>query len=307
MEYMTSVLGKKGSSCQRQTKRLFASNSISVSDPDVQKVPLVVSSPHSGRNYPKEFQKMSRLPVAGLERSEDRFVDMLIGGGIDLGIPVLAANFPRSFVDLNRSPLDLDPQLINGISELFDQQPRNEKVKQGLGVVPRLAGNGAQIYRRTLQIAEVRRRLLRYYFPYHKMLKHLLVRTYDKFGFGVILDFHSMPSKAVNKRYGEECNVVIGDAHGRSARSDVATNVAEIFVDMGYKVLRNKPYAGGFITQHYGQPQAGISAIQIEISRAIYMNEKTLEPNGIFSKTRSDITSFLDAFAKSFAVRQPAE
>ena len=296
---MTSVLDKEGTVYQRKIDGLYAPNSFSLSDPAIQEVPLVVSSPHSGRNYPSEFQKMSRMPLVALARSEDRFVDMLVDGSVGLGIPVLAASFPRSFVDVNRSPLDLDPKLINGISGLLAQQPLNEKVQQGLGVVPRLAGGGAEIYRDSLQIRQVRKRLLRYYFPYHKMLKALVARTCDKFGYAIILDFHSMPSKSLNVTHGGQGNVVIGDVYGRSATLGIVHNVVNAFVDMGYKVLRNQPYAGGFITQYYGKPRARISAVQIELSRASYMDEKTLQPNENFINTRSDITSFLDSFSRS--------
>ena len=139
------------------------------------------------------------------------------------------------------------------------------------------------------------------------MLKALVGRTYDKFGYAIILDFHSMPSKSANGVHGAEGNVIIGDAYGRSARVDVVRNVARIFADMGYKVLRNTPYAGGFITRLYGQPQKRISAIQIEISRAIYMDENTLKTNESFGKTRYDITSFLEAFSNSLAFGQAAE
>ena len=304
---MISVLGKKETFYQRRIEGLCTSNSLSLSDPGIQETPVIVSSPHSGRKYPNEFQKMSRMPVAALERAEDRFVDMLVDRGVDLGVPVLAATFPRSFVDVNRSPLDLDPKLINGMSGLFTQKPLNQKVRQGLGVVPRLAGSGAEIYRCPLQITQARQRLLEYYFPYHKMLRALVDRTYDKFGYAIILDFHSMPSRSANGAHGAEGNVVIGDAYGRSARLDVVRNVARIFMDMGYKVLRNTPYAGGFITRHYGQPQKRISAIQIEISRATYMDEKTLQLNESFGKTRYDIASFLDTFSNTLAFGQAAE
>ena len=131
---------------KKVSEKILDSSSFFLSKPGSQKLPFVISSPHSGRCYPPEFQRMSRVSVAGLERSEDRFVDLLVRGVVDLGVPVLGANFPRSFVDLNRSPTDLDPQLISGISGVFVQETISEKVRQGLGVLPRLAANGAEIY-----------------------------------------------------------------------------------------------------------------------------------------------------------------
>ena len=292
---------------QKSIGKLLSSSSFLLSKPDSQKLPLVISSPHSGRCYSPEFQRMSRVSVAGLERSEDRFVDLLLRGVVDLGVPVLEANFPRSFVDLNRSPTDLDPQLISGISGVFVRETISEKVRQGLGVLPRLAANGAEIYDQLLPISEARRRLLYYYFPYHKMLRALLSATKARFGFVVLMDFHSMPSRSVGEGSSVANSVVLGDAFGTSALSDVADEAAVIFSNLGYRVLRNKPYSGGFITQHYGRPGEGISVLQIEISRAAYMDEQTLKSRRSFDRVKADVALFISAFADRLKLAQAAE
>jgi N-formylglutamate amidohydrolase len=292
---------------QKNTEHLSSSPSFLLSKPSRQKFPVVISSPHSGRCYSPEFQQMARVSVAGLERSEDRFVDLLVCEIVDLGIPVLAANFPRSYVDLNRSPTDLDSQLISGISRIFSQKTITERMRQGLGVVPRIAGSGAEIYDQLLPMAEVRRRLLCCYFPYHKMLRGLLSATRERFGFAVLIDFHSMPSKAVDKGSSIAHTVVLGDAFGKSALSNVVDEAAVIFSDLGYRVLRNKPYAGGFITQHYGQPGEGVSVLQIEISRAAYMDEQTLKPRRNFDRVKADVSLFVSTFADRLTLEQAAE
>jgi len=292
---------------QKSIGKLLGSSSFFLSKPDRQKLPFIISSPHSGRCYYPEFERMSRVSVAGLERSEDRFVDLLVRGVVDLGVPVLEANFPRSFVDLNRSPTDLDPQLISGISGVFVQETVSEKVRQGLGVLPRLAANGAEIYDQLLPISEARRRLLYYYFPYHKMLRELVRATKARFGFVVLMDFHSMPSKSVDGDSSVTNSVVLGDAFGKSALSDVADEAAVIFSNLGYRVLRNRPYAGGFITQHYGRPGDGISVLQIEVNRAAYMDEQTLKPRESFDRVKADVAVFISAFANRLKLARAAE
>ena len=283
---------------QKSIGKLLGSSSFLLSKPDSQKLPLVISSPHSGRCYFPEFQRMSRVSVAGLERSEDRFVDLLLGGVVDLGVPVLEANFPRSFVDLNRSPTDLDPQLISGISGVFVRETISEKVRQGLGVLPRLAAGGAEIYDRLLLISEARRRLLYYYFPYHKMLRALLSATKARFGFVVLMDFHSMPSRSVGEGSSVANSVVLGDAFGTSALSDVADEAAVIFSNLGYRVLRNKPYSGGFTTTNYGNPLNGIHVLQIEINRGLYMDEYRIRRSDGMSNLTQQIAEFTCALTK---------
>ncbi|MEE2694353.1 MAG: N-formylglutamate amidohydrolase [Pseudomonadota bacterium] len=275
--------------------------------PDCQKVPIVVSSPHSGCLYPSYFQKMARISVDGLRLSEDRFVDRLVEDVPTLGVPVLAANLPRSFVDLNRSPMDLDPELISGLSTTITQGSMSPRVRQGLGVVPRVVANGAEIYNQELSIADARRRLLRYYFPYHKMLRALVSSTCVNFGFAVLFDVHSMPSRSVHISGNAPRTIVLGNAFGNSAPADLTDMAIQIFSKLGYRVLRNNPYSGGFITQHYGQLERGVFVLQIEISRAAYMDEGTLKPRDDFAGVKTDITQFVAEVAGGLPLLQAAE
>jgi len=275
--------------------------------PECQKLPILVSSPHSGRLYPSDFQKIVRISMDGLRLSEDRFVDLLVEDIPGLGVPVLVANLPRSFIDLNRSPMDLDPELISGMPTTLTQGPMSPRVRQGLGVVPRVAANGAEIYNHTLSIAEARRRLLRYYFPYHKMLRALISSTRANFGFTVLFDVHSMPSRSVNISDDTPRTIVLGNAFGRAAPAHLTDMAMEIFSSLGYRVVRNTPYSGGFITQHYGQLDRGVFVLQLEISRASYMDEQTLMLRDSFGGVKADITQFVAKFARSLPLLQAAE
>ena len=211
-------------------------HTFSLDRPDCQRLPIVVSSPHSGRLYPSNFREIARISVDSLRLSEDRFVDLLVEDVPALGVPVLAANFPRSFVDLNRSPMDLDPELISGLSTTLNKGLMSPRVRQGLGVVPRVAANGAEIYSQTLSIADARRRLLSYYFPYHKMLRTLLSSTCDNFGFAVLFDVHSMPSRSVNISGNTPRTVVLGNAFGSSAPAYLPDMAKKIFRGLGFQV-----------------------------------------------------------------------
>ena len=282
-------------------------SAFSLHRPECQKHPILVSSPHSGRVYPPDFCKIARMSMDGLRLSEDRFVDLLVEDIGALGVPVLTANLPRSFVDLNRSPMELDRQLISGISTEFIQAPITSRVRQGLGGVPRVAANGAEIYNRRLPMRDVRRRLLHYYFPYHKMLRSLIVSTCANFGFAVLLDFHSMPSSSVNISKDIPRTIVLGNAFGRAAPAHLTGKALEIFSNLGYQVFENQPYSGGFITRHYGQMGRNIFVLQIEVSRAAYMDEKTLKLQEGFHGVKGEITQFVANFAKGLQLLQAAE
>ncbi|MBT06412.1 MAG: N-formylglutamate amidohydrolase [Rhodospirillaceae bacterium] len=279
----------------------------SLDRPDLQRFPIVVSSPHSGRLYPSDFRKIARISVDSLRRSEDRFVDLLVEDIPVLGVPVLAANFPRSFLDLNRSPMDLDPELISGLSTTLTRGLMSPRVRQGLGVIPRVAANGAEIYNQSLSIGDARRRLLSYYFPYHKMLRALISSTCAKFGLAVLFDVHSMPSRAVNISGNAPRTVVLGNAFGSSAPAYLTDMALKIFSRLGYQVFRNEPYSGGFITQHYGQLERGVFVLQVEICRAAYMDEETLRPREGFSGVKKDLAQFVMEFAESLSLLQAAE
>lgn len=259
--------------------------------PAEQRVPFVFNSPHSGRVYPQRFLEQSRLDSVAIRRSEDCFVDELYAGVVPLGAPLLAANFPRAYLDVNREPWELDPRMF------YDQVPphaniRSARVAGGLGTVPRIVGEGAEIYRHRLPLAEATDRIDFYYRPYHETLKSLLMTTRQHFGYAALIDCHSMPASIKISDSGRQPDFIIGDRFGSSAAHGLTHRAIALLDGMGYAVAHNKPYAGGFITEHYGRPGRGLHAIQIEINRGLYMNERTLEPKAGFATLQANLTQF---------------
>ena len=257
-----------------------------------QRVPFLFNSPHSGRFYPPRFLAMSRLDAVAIRRSEDCFVDELFAGAVGLGAPMLAANFPRAYLDVNREPWELDPRMFS------DPVPphanvRSPRVAGGLGTVPRLVGEGQDIYPRRLPLGEALSRIETIYKPYHDQLKRLITRTHSRFGFAVLVDCHSMPASVRVGDSGIRPDFIIGDRFGASAASALSEHAIGLLVSMGYTVAHNKPYAGGFITEHYGRPARRLHAIQIEVNRGLYMNEKTLQRSGGFDALALDMTRFV--------------
>ena len=247
--------------------------------PASQTIPLVLSSPHSGRDYAPEFLASSRLDRLGLRRSEDSFVDELFAAGPARGAPLLCALFPRAFVDPNREPYELDPLMFEDI--LPDHvNTESRRVSSGLGTIARIVGSGSAIYRRKLRFAEAERRINDFYRPYHAALEGLIRETLDRFGYAILLDCHSMPSVggSMDRDPGAaRVDFVLGDCHGASCHPSVTASVAGLLGDLGYVVRINDPYAGGYTTLHYGQPLGGVHGLQIEINRALYMNERAIE------------------------------
>lgn len=248
---------------------------LTVLEPAERKVPLVFASPHSGREYPPDFVAASRLDPQGLRRSEDSFVDDLFASVVRLGAPLLCARFPRAFCDPNREPYELDPSMFSG------QLPpaantRSPRVAAGLGTIARVVASGAEIYADKLPVSEIDRRISQYYRPYHRRLAALVDESRLLFGWSLLVDCHSMPSIGgpTDRDVGlSRVDVVLGDCFG-AACAPLITQVAEdAFRARGYRVVRNTPYAGGFTTRHYGQPRHGSHALQIELNRALYMDE----------------------------------
>lgn len=243
-----------------------------------QTLPFVFASPHSGDDYSEEFLAQSRLDATAIRRSEDCFVHELFQDAPRLGAPLIRARFPRAYLDPNREPYELDPTMFRGTLPSFVNS-RSARVSVGLGTIARVVSNGAEIYRKKLDFSEVERRIDRLYFPYHAMIKQLLVATRAKFGAVVLVDCHSMPSmgSAVEGDSGRRrCDFVLGDRFGTSCDPAIVDLLERRLNDFGYSVARNDPYAGGFVTQNYGRPSAGIHAVQIEINRGLYMDEATI-------------------------------
>jgi N-formylglutamate amidohydrolase len=244
----------------------------------------VLNSPHSGSQYPAQFLKTTRLHPTALRRSEDCYVDELFAAAVDAGAPLLKANFPRAFLDLNREPNELDPHLIEG------PLPRSAnassvRVVGGLGAIPRVVSEGEEIYRRKIPLSDALNRIAQLYEPYHAALAALMAATRSAFSAALLMDCHSMPSSAAGSASAAspQPDIVIGDRHGTSTSSALIERLEQLFRSHGLKVQRNRPYAGGFITECYGRPAVGFHAVQIEINRAIYMNEKTLSKSSGFA------------------------
>lgn len=244
-------------------------------EPDVLVAPVVFNSPHSGRIYPAPFLQQVRLDLPTLRRSEDTDVDALFAGVVDRGMPLIRAHFPRSMVDVNREPYELDPRMFDGRLPTF-ANTRSMRVAGGLGTVPRVVGEAQEIYARRLPVEEALARIDGLYKPYHRTLRRVIAGAHRAFGEALLVDCHSMPSLAPAREDRPRADIVIGDRYGTSCSPVVSDLIEAILRGRGYQVVRNKPYAGGFITEHYGEPGLGRHALQIEINRALYMNEQSL-------------------------------
>lgn len=262
--------------------------------PAVSRVPFVFNSPHSGRNYSPEFIKASRLDPHGLRRSEDFLVDELFASVVPLGAPLLSAQFPRAWLDVNREPYELDPAMFDGKLPNY-VNAKSTRVSGGLGTIAKIVSETDEIYKAKLTVAEGLSRIKNYYLPYHGALRALIAEVVVKFGYGVLIDCHSMPSAALsNGKRGVKmrADFIIGDRFGCSCSASVTEAAAEFLRDLGYRVDINKPYAGGFITEHYGRPHNGIHAVQLEINRALYMDESTLRKSANFDHLARDLATF---------------
>src|SRR5437763_14912027 len=259
--------------------------------------PIIFNSPHSGSVYPHDFLNASRIDLSSLRRSEDSFMDELIGGLSDRGFPVVRVNFPRCYVDVNREPYELDPRMFSGRLPSF-ANTRSMRVAGGLGTVARVVGDAQEIYHQRIPIDDALRRIEGLYKPYHRALRRLLTRVHRDFGAAVLVDSHSMPSTAGAKDDRPRADIVLGDRYGTSCVPIVSEVAEATFRELGYVNSRNKPYAGGFITEHYGNPAAGLHSIQIEINRALYMDERRYERSASFARVAGAITLLADRLAE---------
>jgi N-formylglutamate amidohydrolase len=267
-----------------------------IAEPAVWRAPIIFNSPHSGSVYPDEFLSASRIDLAALRRSEDSFMDELIGGLSDRGFPVVRVHFPRSYVDVNREPYELDPRMFSGRLPSF-ANTRSMRVAGGLGTIPRVVGDGQEIYRERLAVDDALARIEAFYKPYHRALRRLINKAHQAFGTVMVVDCHSMPSIGVSRDEPRRPDLVIGDRYGTSCASLLPDRVEKTMRGLGYSVGRNKPYAGGFITEHYGNPASGLHAIQLELNRAIYMDERRRERSARFESVMADFVTLADALA----------
>ncbi|WP_426015145.1 N-formylglutamate amidohydrolase [Caulobacter sp. DWR2-3-1b2] len=253
--------------------------------------PLVFASPHSGKLYPPEMMAAARLEARELRGSEDAFVDDLIGGAPALGANVIRARLARAYVDCNRDAWELDPAMFE--DELPDfAQGRTARVAAGLGTIARVAGEGRPIYARKLTFIEAKLRIDTAHRPYHDALDRLLAQARNTHGLAVLVDWHSMPAAAARghrARGGGPCDIVLGDRFGAACSPKMTGLMEKALETLGYRVARNAPYAGGYTTEHYGRPARRTHAIQVEINRALYMNETTREPTEGLARLKADI------------------
>ena len=250
------------------------------------------SSPHSGRDYLPAFLESSALDPQTIRSSEDAFVDRLFDQAPALGAPLLAARVPRAFLDLNRASDELDPAVIEGLQRV----PHNPRISSGLGVIPRVVAGGRAIYRGKLSLAEAQARIGRYWHPYHAALAELIYDTREAFGSVILIDCHSMPHEAIqaHTRPGQICpDVVLGDRYGVAAGREVVERVEAAFAAAGLRVARNVPFAGAYISQAYGRPSSGIHVVQVEIDRALYMDESRIEPLPGFAAFQSRLSGVM--------------
>ena len=256
--------------------------------------PLIFASPHSGRDYPAELLKNSRLDRHGLRQSEDSYVDLLFDEAPLFGAPLLRALFPRAFVDVNRSREELDPRMFaDEVPKTADS--RSSRVIAGLGVIPRIVADGQDIYGRKLYYLDARRRLAACYDPYHSALRELIDGARARFGFAILIDCHSMPSAGgAPFRPGEpRIDFVLGDRFGSSCAPSIVRFVEDSLSGFGYQVARNAPYAGGYEASSYGRPRSGVHALQIEINRALYLDERRIARTEGFDLLRRNMTTLM--------------
>ena len=248
---------------------------------------VVFALPHSGRDYGVSFLNQSILDQLSIRSSEDAFLDQLIDGIEKYGAPKIIANAPRAFIDLNRSTDELDPALISGIKNNI----RNPRISSGLGVIPRVVSHGKEIYRGKLSFEQAQSRIKYYWKPYHTDLSNLLQRSQSVFGQSLLIDIHSMPHEAVSTQssFIKPPEIVVGDRFGMSSDPEFTNLVISILKQHEFRVAKNTPFAGAFITKHHGKVKKRIHALQLEIDRSLYMDEEKISPNSEFEELKTRI------------------
>ena len=250
--------------------------------------PIVFNSPHSGRYYPATFLQRSRLDPVTIRRSEDMMIDELFRPVVGRGAPLLRAVYPRAYLDVNREPFELDPKMFSGQLPPFANS-QSLRVAGGLGTIPKVVCDTASIYPAPWPVDHALRRIDAIYRPYHDALRRLLAETHGAFGSAILVDCHSMPSTLRDGEGRLRPDFVLGDRFGTSCMPALVERATSCLHSLGYSVCRNKPYAGGFITKHYGRPRRALHALQIEVNRALYMDEEKLELHAGFGKLQNNL------------------
>ena len=264
--------------------------------------PVLFNSPHSGVHYPQSFLDSSRLDNIQIRRSEDTFVDALFQCATNHGATFMRALFPRVYLDVNREPYELDPSMFTGRLPSY-ANVRSIRVAGGLGTIARIVSENEEIYAHSLSVQEAIHRIESVYQPYHTCLRDTLSTIRKQFGYALLVDCHSMPSLARTMVGRNRPDFILGDRYGSSCSAAIAATAADALRSMGYSVGRNKPYAGGFITEHYGRPDEHLHALQIEVNRGLYMNENDFSQSAGFrrlSDDLEDLTETLCDFALNY-------
>ena len=257
--------------------------------PDAAATPVICASPHSGRIYPAAMMAASRLDRHAIRRSEDAHVDELVAAAPECGHALLAAEYARAFIDVNREPWELDPGMFADELPAF-ARARTARVAAGLGAIARIVCEGQEIYARKLTFTEAEWRVRAVHHPYHAALAALISETHARHGRTILIDWHSMPAAAARDRTGEACDMVLGDRFGSACAAAVSRHLERALAEMGYRVCRNAPYAGGYTTEHYGRPGRGVHAVQIEINRALYFDETQLRLTEGVGRLKADLS-----------------
>lgn len=261
--------------------------------------PLVFASPHSGRLYPDDMMAAAALDAQSIRRSEDAYVDDLIAAAAPLGVATISARFARAYIDLNREAFELDPGMFADELPEF-ARARTARVAAGLGAIARVVSEGQEIYARKLTFAEARSRIEGAHRPYHENLKRLIEEAHAAHGFAILIDWHSMPAAAARTGGRDRpCDMVLGDRFGAACAGILPTRVERELEALGYRVARNTPYAGGYTTEHYGRPARRVHALQIEINRALYLDEATLAPTAGFDALKAHLAALTRTLASA--------
>jgi N-formylglutamate amidohydrolase len=266
--------------------------------PVVATLPLILASPHSGSDYPADFVAASRLDALALRRSEDSFVDELFAAAPGLGAPLLAARFPRAYLDVNREPYELDPTMFSDALPRF-ANVASARVQMGLGTLARIVATGEEIYTGKLRFCEAARRIDGLYHPYHRALTRLIEEAEGVFGGCLLIDCHSMPSAAGSACGANGADIVLGDCYGGACAARILETARRFFAARGFSVAINMPYAGGFTTEHYGDPRRGRHALQIEINRALYMDERNYQRKPRFAQLAAELAEFVQQLGRA--------
>lgn len=255
---------------------------ISVFRPERPAGPLILASPHSGRIYPKAFIESTALSAHTLRQNEDAFIDELLGFARHLDIPLLCALFPRCYLDVNRDRTELPSGWRKAANSAG-----TARAEMGLGVVPTIIAEKMPIYKKAVKASDARLRIQHLYDPYHQALLELIQSTQRQFGQALLLDCHSMPG--FTQMGQRRPDIVLGDRHGTSCRPETMAKIEALWNARGYSTSRNYPYAGGYVTSHYGHPENSVEVVQIEINRDLYLNPVSFQRKPGYARLAADL------------------